>query len=238
MTKQSIPIATMVLLLLVCAPALFAGGASEQEETVTVVGVGEVTAEPDQAVITLGVQLFNDDAQAASEALSVRMTRVLEAIRALGVPAENIQTTNYSIFFEREYQPRTDQLEGPGPNGMYRVENMVEVTIPEVERAATVVQAAVSAGANQMYGIRFGFSQPDQLEAQAQARAMENARAKAEILSAAEGLTVGRAITIVESGARSPRFEATMAYDGRGGGPVMPGEGRYSTSVEVTFELE
>lgn len=238
MRDRTIVIGLAAAFLLATASAVFAGGAAEPEETVTVVGVGEVTAEPDQAVITLGVQLFNSNAQVASEELSGRMTSVLEAIRALGVPAENIQTTNYSIFFEREYQPRSDQLEGPGPEGVYRVENMVEVTIPEVARAASIVQAAIGAGANQMYGIRFGFSDPSTLEAQAQARAMENARAKAQILAAVEGLEVGDAITIVEAGARSPRLEASMAYDGRGGGPVMPGEGRYSTSVEVTFELE
>jgi hypothetical protein len=238
MTKQKTSIGILVLLLLLGAPALFAAGEQEREETVTVIGVGEVTAEPDQAIITLGVQLFNEDAEQASEQLSDRMASVLAAIRELGVAAENIQTTNYSIFFEREYQPRPDQLEGPGPDGVYRVENMVEVTITDVERAALIVQSAISAGANQMYGIRFGFSEPSLLEAQAQARAMKNARAKAVILAAAEGLEVGKAVVIVEAGARSPRFEATMAYDGRGGGPVMPGEGRYSTSVEVTFELE
>ncbi|MFP4377787.1 MAG: SIMPL domain-containing protein [Spirochaetales bacterium] len=237
MTKRIIAIGTIGAILLASASTLFASGAAEQNETVTVVGIGEVTAEPDQAVITLGVQLFNEDALAASEELAERMTQVLDAISALGVPSENIQTTNYSIFFEREYQPRPDQLEGPGPRGMYRVENMVEVTIPEVERAATVVQAAISAGANQMYGIRFGFSDPMLLEAEAQARAMKNARAKAQILAASEGLTVGKAVVIVEAGARSPRLQATMDYEGRGG-PVMPGEGRYSRSVEVTFELE
>ncbi|MFW5783004.1 MAG: SIMPL domain-containing protein, partial [Spirochaetota bacterium] len=97
----------VVPLLATASPLLAAGApetAARQTPTVTVVGQGELVAQPDQATINLGVQLYSENAQDAAAELQDRMSAVIAAIRDLGVPESRIQTTNYSIFFERNYQ--------------------------------------------------------------------------------------------------------------------------------------
>jgi uncharacterized protein len=236
----------LVTSLLVIAPALYAGGAAEASAqtaggaTITVVGHGELFAEPDQATITVGVQLYNESAQEASAELRERMDAVVTAIKSLGVLECNIQTTNYSIFFERDYQtPLATRNEEGRPVGIYRVENMVRVTVADISRAVAVVEAAIEAGANQLYGINFSFSDPDELDARARALAMENARSRAEELAGAAGRSVGAALEITELVAGNPvPLEPQAMASGMGGGPVQPGATQYTTRIQVTYELE
>ncbi|MFW5884599.1 MAG: SIMPL domain-containing protein [bacterium] len=227
-----------VLLLLAAATPAFASGASESARTITVVGEGEVTAEPDQATVTLGVQLFDESAQAASSELRSRMESVIDALRALGIPERRIQTRNYSIFFERDHQTPLSGAQEGRPAGIYRVENTVRVVIDDVSSAAGVVEAAIGAGANQMYGIAFSLSEPGAIEAQAREAAMADARQRARTLAAAEGLDVGRAVEISEVVGGAAAYEGQAPAMGRGGGPIEPGSTRYTARVEVTYELE
>ena len=228
-----------VLLLVAAATPAFASGAREPAHTITVVGEGEVTAEPDQATITLGVQLFDESARSAASELRSRMESVIDAIRTLGIPERRIQTTNYSIFFERDYQTPLSGAQEGRPAGIYRVENTVRVVIDDVSAAAGVVEAAIEAGANQMYGISFSLADPGTLDAQARELAMADARQRARTLAAAEGLDVGRAVEISEvvGGGAGPQLSGAVM--GRGaGGPVEPGSTRYTARVQVTYELE
>ncbi|HKJ86636.1 MAG TPA: SIMPL domain-containing protein [Spirochaetia bacterium] len=229
---------TVFGLLAIASP--FASGAPETPDTVTVVGRGELFAEPDQATITVGVQLYNESAQAASAELRDRMEAVIDAIRTLGIPERRIQTTNYSIFFERDYQasPQTRTTDGR-PAGVYRVENMVRVSLDDTALAARTVETAIEAGANQLYGIGFSLSDPGLIEAQARELAMQDARERAEQLASLSGRSVGRVIEVTELVGSSPGYaEARGMAAGMGGGPVEPGATRYSASVQVTYELE
>ncbi len=235
------------------APALLsAGGGAEQPAeraaeraadraaTITVIGRGELFAEPDQAAITVGVQLYHTSAQAAAAELRERMDAVIAAVLALGVPERHVQTMNYSIFFERDYQAPPGPRDQDGrPGGTYRVENMVRLVLSDVTRAAAVVEAAIHAGANQMYGIEFSFSDPGPLEEQARTLAMEDAYARALALAVAGGRTVGEVLEITESAGAGPGpYDVrTMNAGYGGGGPVQPGSARYTANVQVTYEL-
>ncbi len=239
---------TFVAGLLFLQPALLsaggggeraAGGVAVRPATITVIGRGELFAEPDQAAITVGVQLYDTSAQVAAAELRDRMDAVIAAVLALGVPERHVQTMNYSIFFERDYQapPRAHDQDGR-PAGTYRVENMVRLVLTDVTRAAAVVEAAIEAGANQMYGIEFSFSDPGPLEEEARTLAMEDAHARALALAVAGGRTIGEVLEITESVPAGPGpYDARAMSAGYGGGPVQPGSARYTASVQVTYEL-
>lgn len=232
-------------MLLVATPAfLSAGGAAQPRSaradiaTITVIGQGELFAEPDQASITIGLQLYHESAQIASERLRDRMSSVIDAVRELGIPESQIQTRNYSIFFERDYQaPLSSRGQDGQPVGVYRVENTVRLVLTDVDGAASAIETAIRAGANQMYGIDFSFSDPASLDARARAMAMADARIRAEALAAAEGSTVGRVVRISEisgTGSGESRSVETALRDGG----IQPGSTRYIASVQVTYELE
>jgi hypothetical protein len=115
---------------------------------------------------------------------------------------------------------------------------MVRVTISDVSRAAAVVEAAVQAGANQMYGIQFSLSSPGEYDTQVREAAVANARERANGLARAAGRGLGDAVEITEiiGGGPGPAFESRAM--GLGGGPVQPGGVEYSARVQATFELE
>jgi len=232
-------VALLTLLLFAGTAALSAGGSVERTDTITVIGRGEVYAEPDQATITVGVQLYDESAQDASVLLRERMEAVIGAIRALGIPDRQIQTTNYSIFFERDYQAPAESRTGDGrPAGIYRVENMVRVSLDDPTLAARTVEAAIEAGANQLYGIGFSISDPGLVDAQVREIAMSDALARATQLATLAGRTVGRAVEISEAMGSAPAYAEARSMGGYGGGPVEPGATRYSAGVQVTYELE
>ena len=235
------PFLALVVFLLVPGIA-FSGGARENPATITVIGTGELLAEPDQATITVGVQLYNESAQTASLELRERMNTVIQTLRELGIPDQQIRTTNYSIFFERDYQPPFGASAGGSqPTGIYRVENLVRVTIADVATAATIVEATIEAGANLMYGIEFSFSNPEALDVEARTLAVEHARRRAEAVALAAGRELGDAVEITEILGTTPPLYTEMFGGGAlmSGGPVpvQPGTTRYGANVRVTYEL-
>jgi len=62
-----------------------ATGDESPEHTIAVVGSGKVTVIPDQATIRLGVVLERANAKAARQAGAEAMTKVVAAIRKLGI---------------------------------------------------------------------------------------------------------------------------------------------------------
>ncbi len=93
------------------------------------------------------------------------------------------------------------------PQGFYTATNNVEVTIRNLDVAGKVLSAATSAGANQLYGLRFEIEDPSGLQVEARKKAVEDARVRAERLAQLAGVKLGPAVSISES-------------DGGGGGPV------------------
>ena len=72
------------------------------------------------------------------------------------------------------------------PAGFYRVSNMVQVTIRDMTKVGDVIDTAVKAGANNVWGISFSLENTDDLEDQAREAAVKDARARAESLAGSE----------------------------------------------------
>lgn len=91
--------------VLVMAVALAAGSARAQEgaldsndRVIAVTGVGRVFVAPDQAVVSLGATIQRDEAHEAQRELDAVMQKTLNAIRALGIAADNLQTAGLSLM--------------------------------------------------------------------------------------------------------------------------------------------
>jgi uncharacterized protein len=181
---------------------------------------------------------------------NVRMKTILAAMKALGISDKHIQTSNFSINFERR-EPTTPAASEPTPGaksanaavpaGFYRVNNMIQVTIRDLDKVGDVLDAAVEAGANNVWGVSFGLDKTDALEAQAREKAVDDARARAESLAKLNGVAVGDVIAISEviGGGPSPMYAEAVSLRGLGGGgaPVEPGELTFSTQVQVVYGI-
>ena len=222
--------AALVLVAAALAGVLRPEGASAVDpatatDTVTVTGTGIVTAVPDRAQISAGVETRAPTARGALQANAAAMEKVLGALEARG--AKNVTTQTVSLSSASDEQGR--------PNGF--VATNVASAETTLAAAGTLIDAAVAAGANTVYGPSLSRSDADALYRQALAKAVTDAKDRAALLAKAAGRTLGRVTAIVESGASdSPIFaKAEAARDAST--PVVSGEQETIATVSVTYEL-
>ncbi|WP_437535171.1 SIMPL domain-containing protein [Sorangium sp. So ce726] len=131
----------------------------------------------------------------------------------------------------------------PPPSHVYQVSNTVMVVIRNLDQVGAVLDAAVAAGANNVWGVSFGLDETDPLEARAREKAIADARARAEALARLQGVSLGRVVSIsevVEHGQiYAPRAAlASGGYASDMGTPVSSGEVPFGTQVKVVYALE
>jgi uncharacterized protein YggE len=137
-------------------------------------------------------------------------------------------------------QPRYDYRDGRAPTLTgYELANTAEITVRDLARLGAVIDGSLAAGATSMDGLSFRVADPSVAEREARLAAMAAARAKADVLAEAAGLTIRGVLAIVEgppAGAPGPRFKAErMAMAADVPTPVEAGSTDISVSVTVTF---
>jgi uncharacterized protein YggE len=241
--RFSIAVATIVVLLFVSifglGQILSPADAQAQEEvpgTITVVGEGIVRIKPDIAQATVGVEVVKPTVREATDEVSQVMDAVVETLKEQGISDKDIQTSNFSVWTDYSYGPDDTQRETT-----YRVSNQVNITIRDLDSVGDVLDAAIEAGANNIYGVTFSLDDPTQLESEAREKAVENARAEAEELAELTGLQLGRVVSVSEvigtSGyyGANVRAASEMGMGGGGIGPVEPGELEMSLELQIVY---
>lgn len=206
-----------------------------QARTVSVSGHGEVEAQPDEAIVRVGVQTDAETAGAAVQANSQAMQKVLDAVRSAGVSAPDVQTEQLQL------QPR---YENPGEQGGapkligYTATNTVRLRVRDLARIGGLLDAAVGAGANQIQGIQFQVSDPARSAARAREAAWRDAQAKAVQLAELAGAGLGDTLAISES-SQGPVPVSADSFAARTAAevPVEPGTQVVSADVQVTWAL-
>lgn len=209
---------------------------------ITVVGEGSAPVEPDIAVANIGVQVANADVKAASSEAQEIMNAVLAAIQEQGVAEEDIQTSGFSIFADfGPAGPTGEQTQTP----LYRVSNNVNATIRDLAQVPAVLDAAIAAGANNIFGVSFNVDDPSEAAAAARAQAIENAQAKATDLAQLTGLQLGTVVSVSEIiGSRGGFYGSSglaavsqAGLGAGGGGPIAPGQLNVNVQLEVIYSV-
>jgi uncharacterized protein YggE len=219
------------LALAVALTAILALPVQAAERLITVTGHGVVAVAPDTAMIRIGVTSQGKTAREASEANAKQMTKVLGTIEQSGIAKKDIQTSRLSL------QPQYDSKNGANRLLGFQVTNQITVRIHKIGDLPSILDKAISSGANEMSGIEFLVSGESKLLDQARDDAITDARRKAELYAKAAGTSVGKVVSITEEGSTpSPRqFQAMRAS--AGAVPVAPGEQMLRATVTVSYEL-
>lgn len=200
-----------------------------------VTGHGEVRVQPDKADITIGVVTENRSSQAAAAANAAASQAVQKAIRGLGVADRDIQTISYSIL------PLTTggyNNQKPAITG-YRVTNEVRVTVRDLSKVGSIIDAASAAGSNSIDEITFGIQNRAPHQEDALAQAVGEARRKADRLARAANVTV-TGIYEIDEGVPSrpgpvPMMGRAMAAEVAT--PVAPGELTVAADVTIVYQI-
>lgn len=209
-------------------------------QIITVVGQGSATVEPDIARVTVGVETSAVTIAEAVAENEAQMESILAALSEAGIADRDIQTTNFSISLDRypEPMPRTDEGQA---EPVYRVSNMINVTIRDLDQVGAVLDAVIEAGANNIWGVSFTVDDPSEAQAEARADAVANARERAEALAELSGVELGPVMSVSEvvSGGGIPMaYDAVVERAAGGGTSISPGELEIGYQVQVSYFIE
>lgn len=244
--NRTLPAAgAIVAIALVAAVAISAwdhdGGRATAAETdatrtINVSGEGRVSMTPDVAVLNLGVNMRDPQLATAQSNATATMNAVRDALRAAGVAERDIQTSQYSVYVEQDYNQPNQPVIG------YVVTQMVTAKVRQIDQAGETIQAAVDAGANQISGIWFTLEDTSDAIRQARERAVADARERAEHLARLANATLGPVQTISEGystpGAPVPYAADAVAERAAGAPSIDAGTMEVVVSVSVSYVMQ
>lgn len=237
--RSTLLVSAVAILLLAAVGAATAVTPTAQtdqpEKQIDVAASAEVSAQPDQALLRLGVVATAEDAQTARNQVAENVTTVRSALMELNVSAEQIETVNYDIGETRD-RAEPEQTSG------YRAVHTLEITLADIDTVGDVIDGAVDSGANHVQGVSFTLSDEKRHELRQDAleQAMDRGRTDADTLASSADLRVVGASAISASDVSvSPyRVEHGMlesAGDAAASTTIESGPVDVSASVQVVY---
>jgi uncharacterized protein YggE len=161
--------------------------------TMSLSGTGTVKAQPDQAIVVLGVHTEDELADRAISDNALLMSKVVDALKSAGIAESDMQTTGYSVgpIYNYDIQKTVG----------YQVTNTLQVTVHDLTKVGAVIDTASSAGINEVNSVTFSLSdtQMQVLKLQAYKLAVTDVQAKEKVLADGFGITVSGIQSINES---------------------------------------
>lgn len=208
---------------------------------VSVSGDAIIQAQPDTAIVSIAVVTQNASASEAQAENASRTDAVVRAVRAAAGAGAEVKTGGYSL------QPQYAYKEGQPPTiSTYIARNTVVVTMSELARVGTVIDAASRAGANSVDNLQFTLRRDQTARAQALTQATHEAISKAQTIAQALKGRVVRILEVQEGGTARPpiimtRQMESFARDAAGSAPqtpVEPGSLDIISQVQLVAEIE
>ena len=242
--KTCLPLIVTPLALAACNEAYDPRGVDHDETLLSVSATGESEVRPDEAFFQVGVENFARTGKAASDANAEDIREVVAALREAGVPADDIQTRTVGI----------QRIQYGDRKGQYQANNIVAVTVRDIEKAGDAVTAATEAGANVFSGPDLRISDSEKAANTAYGEAFKAAKARAQAYADAADMEIARVLTIRDGGgAQGGRYipgapppppppvsmpVRTQAMpEEQAGGVIQPGQTTSRVSVQVDFAL-
>jgi uncharacterized protein len=194
--------------------------------------------------MTIGVQEQAATVAAAQTAANDKAKKITDALKAAGVKAEDIKTANYGVAPQYRY----DNNNQPPTLVGYVVSSQYAITVRDITKAGSTLDAATAAGANSIYGITFTLEDSAKALEQARTAAMDDAAKTAGQLAAGGKVQVGSVIRVVEQSQNVSQKALPTALEGRAGvagsaaaavpTTIEPGMFQVIVSVEMTYAVK
>lgn len=206
---------------------------------VSVAGQGEVQAEPDRALVTLGVESRKPKLEAARGEVARSVDAVLKLTRELNIDPKLVRATRVNV------QPEYNWDNGARERNLigYYVSRQIEVDLRDLEKLGQLIERATDLGVNQLGDPRLDSSKRRDLERDALAKAVEDARANAEAVAKAAGGKLGAARTIAATSEYAPppmpmmRVKAMAAQAADASQTYQSGQMSFTGRVQIEYDL-
>lgn len=212
---------------------------AEHPRTVAVSGRGEVQAEPDLAHVTLGVESRKPKLEEARADVARTIDAVLKLTRDLKIDQKLVRATRINVQPEYNWDNNSRERTLLG----YFVSRQIEVELRDLDKLGQLLERATDLGVNQLGDPRLDSSKRRDIEREALAKAVEDARANAEVVAKAAGAKLGAARTIAANSAYVPppmpmRARAMAAAEaGDAAQSYQSGQMTFTGNVQIEYDL-
>ena len=190
---------------------------------------------PDLARVNIGVVTQFESASAGVRRNNEAVEKLLGALDEYGIAESDIQTSNFGVAPQYEYD-----RSGQAPRLIgYRVTNQVRVAVRRIADLGTLLDEVVTAGANQINNVTFAVNEAKSFEDTARRRAMADAHRKAALYAQEAGVRLGSVLRVEEATdtVAIRQFDFDAAQEARAV-PIAPGQQTLRQHVRVTFAIE
>lgn len=220
--------------------------------SISVTGEGEVLAVPDIGRFSFSVTAETESAASAQEESGKKINEILAYLKEQGIAEKDFKTQDYNLYPRYRYEERVcdavNQFSycppGERVEDGFTVTQTVSVKVREIDKAGAIIAGVGERGATNISSLNFTIDDPDKLQADARAKAIEDAQAKAAILAQQLNVRIVRLVGYYEdSGNYQPyAYDAkvmSVASEEGFSGPNLPtGEESTKSRVTVTYEVK
>lgn len=210
---------------------------------------GKIYVKPDTAEANFGVITQNVSAKDAVSENNKAMDSIIGYLKAGGIKAEDIQTTNYSLYPQYDYNycltsPAEAKTCPPKIVG-YEINQSVTFKSKDFDKMASALGGLAEQGANNISNLTFTIEDPEAYRSGARKLAIDSAKAKAVDFAETAGLSLGRISNVTEDYS-GPGPQPYYAMEkGIGGGsaapapaPIEAGSQEVIVNVNLTYEIK
>jgi len=216
-------------------------------DTISVSGEGQASATPDIATFSFGVSADSAQVSDAQASVTTKTDAILAALKQLGIADADIQTSDYSIYPKYTYASTICQANGicppqkQVPDG-YTVSNSVTVKVRKIDSAGDALAAVGDNGGTNVSGLSFTLDDPNAPQADARAKAIADAKTKAQVLAKDLGVSLGQVVTFTDdtnSGGPMPVYmmNAVSAGAAAPAPTIATGQNQVTDNVTITYEI-
>ncbi|MHB0999346.1 MAG: SIMPL domain-containing protein [Armatimonadota bacterium] len=209
------------------------------QRLLTVFGTSDVRITPDMAEVRIGVETEAPVAAQARQSNAERAQRIIAAIKQLGIPERDIQTSIYQINPIRRFETQPDDRGGIPPIVGYSVLNIISVRTAKLDLVPQIIDTSVAAGANRVDSINFFVQNDKEASQRALRQAIADAKSNAQQMARELGVRLGSVFNVQQGGTVSPQPMFLKSASGEAADtPIFPGEVSISASVTVTYIIQ
>lgn len=197
---------------------------TNKQSTFDVTGMSEISVVPDNAEVTVGLEVVKPKVAEAQIQVNQVMSDLTTKLKAMGIDPKDIKTENYSV------NPNYDYTAGSQKTNGYRVHSSLLINVKQFDKINSIIDTATAAGATEVGNVNFTLSTEKELDVKKQARkeAIDKAKHNAEELSGLAGMRLGKIVNVMEDIPYSP-----IMFDAKADLSRSTGELNQATNIEA-----
>jgi uncharacterized protein YggE len=214
-------------------PPHYRNGHSQKGHFIKVSGEGEIAVQPDSASVNLGIITEGKQLITAQQQNSVEVTKVIDSLIALGITKNHIQTFDYRIESDYDYDQGKQIFRG------YKITHILKVIIDDLSIIGKVVDTAVQNGVNYISNVQFTAKNKELFYQKALVLAVNNATEKAKTIASTLNVSLNPTPRLVVEGGSSvqPVFTQSATFM-KTSTPIEPGQIVVKAEVIVEFKFK